>query len=53
MIYMKPILYLISLLLCLSTLSLAKETELGEIDDALVHGDFRLGNIIVGQDGLQ
>ena len=24
-----------------------------EIDDALVHGDFRLGNIIVSQDGLQ
>ena len=30
-----------------------KEQNFGEIDDALVHGDFRLGNIIVSQDGLQ
>ena len=30
-----------------------KKQNFGEIDDALVHGDFRLGNIIVSQDGLQ
>ena len=28
-----------------------KKQNFGEIDDALVHGDFRLGNIIVSQDG--
>jgi aminoglycoside phosphotransferase (APT) family kinase protein len=30
-----------------------KEQNFGEINDSLVHGDFRLGNIIVSQDGLQ
>ena len=30
-----------------------KKQNFGGIDDALVHGDFRLGNIIVSQDGLQ
>ena len=30
-----------------------KKQNFGDIDDALVHGDFRLGNIIVSQDGLQ
>ncbi|MEC7929020.1 MAG: phosphotransferase family protein, partial [Pseudomonadota bacterium] len=30
-----------------------KKQNFGEIDDALVHGDFRLGNIIVSQHGLQ
>jgi len=30
-----------------------KKQNFGEINDALVHGDFRLGNIIVGKDGLK
>ena len=30
-----------------------KKQNLGEINDALVHGDFRLGNIIVDKDGLK
>ena len=30
-----------------------KKQNFGDIDDSLVHGDFRLGNIIVSQDGLQ
>ena len=29
------------------------EQNFGEINDALVHGDFRLGNIIVDKDGLK
>ena len=30
-----------------------KKQNFGEINDALVHGDFRLGNIIVDKDGLK
>ena len=29
------------------------DQDFGDLDDALVHGDFRLGNIIVSSDGLQ
>jgi len=30
-----------------------KKQNFGEINDALVHGDFRLGNIIIDKDGLK
>ena len=29
------------------------DQDFGDLDDALVHGDFRLGNIIINSDGLQ
>ncbi len=35
------------------THSWLKKQNFGEINDALVHGDFRLGNIIVDKDGLK